>query len=104
MEGKIITFDGLPAAVAEILARLGNIEASMSNTGAMQRQAETPSFVSRTQVCEMLGISTATLHNWINSGRVQAYHIGGRTLFKASEIDSAVKPVNVHVNTGKEAL
>jgi excisionase family DNA binding protein len=76
----------------------------LSKPAAGPGQANSSAFISRAQVCDMLGISTPTLHKWIGEGRLIAYHIGGRTLFRPDEVISAVKPVNVHVNTGKEAL
>jgi excisionase family DNA binding protein len=55
------------------------------------KQAE--GYISRAQVCNLLQISTPTLHRYINQGTIKSYHIGGRTLFKKSEVLTTVQPV-----------
>jgi excisionase family DNA binding protein len=51
-------------------------------------------YITRKQVCTILHISIPTVHAWVKKGKLQSYHIGGRTLFKESEVLEAVKAVD----------
>lgn len=88
-----ITFELLPAAVEEIIDRLDSVEKLLMN---MQQQPEPQpaGYLTRAQVCQRLHITLPTVHSWMKSGKLQPYHIGGRTLFKEAEVLQAVKPVN----------
>jgi excisionase family DNA binding protein len=50
-------------------------------------------YLNRFEVAEILKISLPTLNNWSKSGIVQSYRIGNRILYKAEEIDQAIKAV-----------
>jgi len=51
-------------------------------------------YVSRFEVARMLKISLPTLHDWTNLGRLKAYKIGRRVLYKADEIDEAITKIS----------
>jgi len=42
-----------------------------------------------------------TLHSWIKQGKLMSYHIGGRTLFKESEVFGAVQAVSYSIANKK---
>ena len=46
-------------------------------------------FLTRQQVAAFFSVTLPTVHEWINDGKLKAYKIGGRTLFDASEIETA---------------
>lgn len=50
-------------------------------------------YLNRFEVADLLKISLPTLNNWSKSGIVQSYRIGNRILYKAEEIDQAIKAV-----------
>ena len=52
-----------------------------------------PVYLNRFEVVELLKISLPTLNNWSKSGIVQAYRIGNRVLYKADEIEKAIRSV-----------
>lgn len=54
-------------------------------------------YITRAQVCKALHITLPTVHAWMKEGKLKAYHIGGRTLFKESEVLESVKPVNYSI-------
>jgi excisionase family DNA binding protein len=54
-------------------------------------------YITRAQVCDRLHITLPTVHSWMKQGKLRAYHIGGRTLFKESEVMAAIQPVNYSV-------
>lgn len=63
-----------------------------------QPEAALKDYITRAQVCEKLHITLPTVHSWMKLGKLQPYHIGGRTLFKESEVLEAVKPISYSLN------
>ena len=45
------------------------------------------------QVKELLGISHPTLSKWCNSGYIKSYRLGGKVLFKQSEVMNDLQKV-----------
>ena len=79
------------------------VNACLANWQQPDHREATPSgYITRQRVCDLLTISFPTLHRWMREGRVRPYHIGGRTLFKESEVLAAVEPVNYGVSAGKK--
>jgi excisionase family DNA binding protein len=52
-------------------------------------------YLSRKEVCQLLKISMATLHYYTKDGILNSYKIGGRVLYKASEVQIAVTEVKL---------
>lgn len=50
-------------------------------------------YLNRFEVADILKISLPTLNNWSKSGILQSYRIGNRILYKADEIEQAIKTV-----------
>jgi len=59
-------------------------------------QPITPSqeLLSRKEVADKLKISLVTLNDWTKKGIVNSYAIGGRILYKASEINEKLTKIN----------
>jgi excisionase family DNA binding protein len=58
-------------------------------------QPKTPTeFLSRTEVAKLLKVDISTIHNWTKKGKIISYGIGGRVLYKRSEILSAIVKLN----------
>jgi excisionase family DNA binding protein len=54
-------------------------------------QPKQPStYKSRLEVSKMLNVSLVTLNKWNKSGRLKAYGIGGRVLYRQEDIDNAI--------------
>lgn len=51
-------------------------------------------YISRREVAEMLNITTATVDNWANKGRIKPSKIGGRVFYKRGEIEESFKMLN----------
>ncbi|SHL02770.1 helix-turn-helix domain-containing protein [Flavobacterium xanthum] len=49
--------------------------------------------ISRDEVCQILHFNKTTLHKHTKSGRLKSYGIGGRVLYKRSEVLEAVTPL-----------
>jgi excisionase family DNA binding protein len=50
--------------------------------------------LTRKEVADKLKISLVTLNDWTKKGMIQSYAIGGRILYKASEINSKLTKIN----------
>ena len=50
--------------------------------------------LTRKEVADKLKISLVTLNDWTKRGMIQSYAIGGRILYKASEINSKLIKTN----------
>lgn len=61
---------------------------------------ESPIYATRKQVAESLGISLVTLNKLTKNGELQGYRIGGRVLYKTSEVDSALQAMQTIKNKG----
>ncbi|NCA75051.1 MAG: DNA-binding protein [Alphaproteobacteria bacterium] len=57
-------------------------------------QQTTSEYLSRKEVCKLLKISMATLHYYTKDGILQGYRIGGRVLYKLSEVETAVEEID----------
>lgn len=58
-------------------------------------QPKTPTeFLSRTEVAKLLKVDISTIHNWTKKGKIISYGIGGRVLYKRTEIESAIVKLN----------
>lgn len=49
---------------------------------------EPEKYLSRKQVCEMLQVDMSTLHNWKHKGILVPLGIGGRVIYRRSDIEA----------------
>lgn len=47
-------------------------------------------YKTRAEVSKMLNVSLVTLNKWNTSGKLKAYGIGGRVLYRQEDIDNAI--------------
>lgn len=47
-------------------------------------------YLTRAEVCTMISISKTTLWRRTNDGTIPSYSIGGRVLYKASEVNNSI--------------
>jgi excisionase family DNA binding protein len=47
-------------------------------------------FITKRQLTELLTVSLSTVNNWTRDGIIQAYQLGGKIYYKASEIECAM--------------
>ena len=52
--------------------------------------AKTPNYLTRRETARRLRISLVTLNDWVNRGRIRAHKIGGRVLFRDSDVEAAL--------------
>jgi len=51
-------------------------------------------YLSRREVAELLKVDISTIHNWTVKGKLTSYGIGGKVLYKRTEVEAAVIPLN----------
>lgn len=78
--------------------RLDSLEKSISQlSGALAQKQETPTtevkYLTRKETASRLKVSLVTLTEWVNRSRLKAYKIGGRVLFRESEVESALSQI-----------
>jgi excisionase family DNA binding protein len=91
MESQIflagVSLQQLAEAVAPAIA-------SLLQPQVVQQLEPLNEFISRDEVCKILKFNKVTLHKHTKTGRLKAYGIGNRVLYKRSEVLEAVKPLN----------
>ena len=55
---------------------------------------DSDTYLTRSDVCDLLHISLATLYRREQKGDIKAYRIGGRKLYKKSEVESSIQKIN----------
>lgn len=53
---------------------------------------EQKKYLTRQEVAERFHVTLATIHTWINTGKIKALKIGRRTLFDQAEVENATSP------------
>lgn len=71
--------------IADIVAKV--LEEKMSKL-----IPEAQKYFTRQEVAEKFHVTLATIHSWINTGKIKAVKIGRRTLFDQSEVENATSP------------
>jgi hypothetical protein len=51
-------------------------------------------YLSRRDVADMFGVDISSIHNWVKSGKIKAFGIGGRVYFLRSDIEASLIPLN----------
>ena len=69
----------------EIQLALGSLELKL------QGQESNSRWLTTKQTAEYLGISTASVYNWVNSGKLERHYIGNVPRFDRYKIDEILK-------------
>lgn len=64
--------------------------------------AREPRYYTRREVCEVLGITLPTLHDYTKRGDLQAFKMNGRVLYDAWAVDDAVRTHSLYKGKRKE--
>lgn len=93
MEGqKVIlspyTLDEITARFEAVIdSKLSQLKDQFTSTG------EKPKYGTRTEVAEELKISLPTLHELTKSGKLKAYRIGSRVLYRWDEVEESLNEI-----------
>jgi excisionase family DNA binding protein len=55
----------------------------------LQPQQQTK-YLTRLEVCKLINVTLVTLHTWNKNGKLKAYGIGGRVLYRKEDIENAI--------------
>jgi excisionase family DNA binding protein len=58
-------------------------------------KGEDPQYLTRKEAASLLKISVPTLYAYTNSGRLIAYRIGRRVLYKLADLEMRMQPVEI---------
>ena len=91
MENLILT-----KITAEELSQMitNAVNEAVKNINIEQPITPSQELLSRKEVADKLKISLVTLNDWTKKGIVNSYAIGGRILYKASEINEKLTKIN----------
>jgi len=79
--------------------RLDKLEKTISDLGdAISAYKQKPlssenNYLTRKDTAHRLKVSLVTLTDWVNRSRLKAYKIGGRVLFRESEVEEALSQI-----------
>ncbi len=71
------------------------VKEEISNKEATKHtlEANASGYLTRKQTASRLKVSLVTLTEWVNRSRLKAYKIGGRVLFRESEVEEALSQI-----------
>jgi len=70
------------------------VEAAVKNSSpVVLKSGQGETLLSRKETADKLKISLVTLNDWTKRGMIQSYIIGGRVLYKESEIEKSLHQV-----------
>lgn len=58
-------------------------------------------YLTRNELAELLKCDISTIHNWAKRGKLLAYGIGNRVLFKRNEVEAMIIPLNGDLKGGQ---
>lgn len=75
-----ISPEALKTMFAELHAKIDQIDAKTEEK-----------YFTREQVSKMFNVDNSTLHNWNKTGVLKSNKLGGKVVYKLSEIEKAIK-------------
>lgn len=82
-----------------IESRLDKLEKTISDLGTTlsadkpKSTASDNNYLTRKDTATRLKVSLVTLTDWVNRGKLKAYKIGGRVLFRENEVEEALAQI-----------
>ena len=72
------------------IIELSILKALSHTPGIQTKKDPSKEYLTRKEVAGMLSITLPTLHKFSLNGRIKAYRIGSRVLYKPNEVESAL--------------
>ena len=89
-------FQGTPEDFQEPIIKIIQKEFSILKKEFQPKEPE--EYLTRQQVADLLHIDLSSVHNFRKRGELTAYQIGGRVLFKRSEISAKIIELKIKKN------
>ena len=71
-------------------AIIEGVKSQLENLKLHFQPKQPKTYLSRAEVSKMLNVSFVTLNKWNKNGKLKAVGIGGRVLYRQSDIDKAI--------------
>lgn len=95
---QITSLEQVPNALNHLSNQLEELTKSLQKQPVTEKAKPTKEeLLTRTDVAKHLKVSLPTLHSWTKNGKVKAYRIGGRVLFRASEIELCLTQIKTGI-------
>ena len=85
-----LTFEDLPKAALDILARLERLESLVLEMKENNTPESPDQLLTREETATYLKIHISTLWHWSKKGILPSYGIGNRVYYKKSEVEEAL--------------
>lgn len=82
----IVGLEDLKAIVSEVIEETSRRKAVIDHVPDIGGNSDTERYLSKAKVIQMLRISSSTLWRWNRTGLLKIYKIGGRSVYKGSEL------------------
>ena len=91
MQSNQITFDNLPHAIGQLLAKVEGIERRLA--AANEPPQQLPDYVTLKEARTILRntVTEGTIYNWKHQGRIASSKVGRKLLFKRSDVEAMLK-------------
>ncbi len=80
----------------ELLEKIGQLIDERVGKPQQSTEQNQSKFISRQEVASLLKISLPTLNEWTKEGRLIAYKMGNRVLYKSDEVEQAFCKVTAY--------
>ena len=77
-----------PEELCEIISK--SIESKFQELKETFKAEQPPEYLNREEVAQILQVDVSTIHNWRKAGKLTAYGIGGKRLYKRAEVEDAL--------------
>ena len=91
MEKQTISFENLPSAISQLLAKVEGIEKRLA--AATAPPPPEPEYVTLKEARQILcnTVTVGTIYNWRHQGRISSTKVGRKLLFKRSDIEAMLR-------------
>jgi excisionase family DNA binding protein len=96
---NISKLEEVPGALNHLSIQLAELALSLQKAPTAEpTTTKTDQLLTRNDVAKQLRVSLPTLHDWTKNGKIKAYRIGNRVLYKPSDVSSALNSIKTYVN------
>lgn len=87
----VVGLDDLKAIISEVITEASRRKEILDHVSEMEEVPDTERYLSKATVIELLQISPSTLWRWTKLGLLKKYKIGGKPVYKGSELTKFIE-------------
>lgn len=84
------TIENLPNGLLDIIKQIQSLSNQIAELKEHFQPKEPNKYLTRKQLAKMFSADPSTIHNWTVKGILKAHQIGGRVVYKLSEVEEAI--------------